>query len=68
MDIENCVDYRTFILQFSICLTAIKGAIIHAVIHNKLKLRRVSAYVFVGNKASAGLLEKLGFKKEGLMR
>jgi len=55
-------------LQFSICLTAIKGAIIHAVIHNKLKLRRVSAYVFVGNKASAGLLEKLGFKKEGLMR
>ena len=35
---------------------------------NELKIVRVSANVFVDNKASAGLLEKNGFVKEGLLR
>lgn len=34
----------------------------------KLKLRRVQAGVFRGNKASAGLLKSLGFKCEGCLR
>jgi len=33
--IENCVDYATWILQFSICLTALKYHLINAVIHNQ---------------------------------
>jgi len=35
---------------------------------NKLKLRRVYADVFSGNPASGKLLEKFGFKNEGLAR
>ena len=34
----------------------------------KLKLVRLQAEVYVENKASANLLKKLGFKKEGLKR
>ena len=34
----------------------------------KLKLVRLQADVFVENKASANLLKKIGFKKEGLKR
>jgi len=35
---------------------------------SKLKLVRLQADVFVENKASANLLKKVGFKKEGLKR
>ena len=35
---------------------------------NKLKLRRVYAYVFTKNKTSARVLEKNGYKFEGLLR
>ena len=35
---------------------------------NKLKLKRIYAYVFVFNKASARVLEKVGFKLEGKLR
>jgi [ribosomal protein S5]-alanine N-acetyltransferase len=35
---------------------------------NKLKLRRLEAMVFVGNPSSGLLLEKYGFKLEGLKR
>ncbi len=35
---------------------------------NSLKLRRVSAPIFAGNPSSGKLLEKYGFKKEGLKR
>jgi hypothetical protein len=34
-DIDNCITRSSFILQFSICLTAIKSVINHAVIHKK---------------------------------
>jgi len=34
----------------------------------KLKLRRLEAEVFAGNKASAGLLKKFGFRYEGTTR
>ena len=36
--IENCVAYATFILQFSICLTARQCHLTNAVIHNSLKI------------------------------
>ena len=35
---------------------------------NKLKLKRIYAYVFKKNKNSARVLEKNGFKAEGLLR
>ncbi|WHH58399.1 GNAT family protein [Petroclostridium sp. X23] len=35
---------------------------------NFLHLNRIEAYVMVGNHQSASLLNKLGFKKEGLLR
>ena len=35
---------------------------------DNLKLRRVSAYVFLKNNASARVLEKNGYRKEGLLR
>lgn len=35
---------------------------------NKLRLRRIEAGVFYGNTSSGKLLEKFGFKKEGLKR
>ncbi len=35
---------------------------------NELNLRRIYAPVFVDNKASARVLEKAGFSREGLMR
>ena len=35
---------------------------------NKLKLRRIEAEVFQGNPSSGKMLEKFGFKKEGLKR
>jgi RimJ/RimL family protein N-acetyltransferase len=35
---------------------------------NKLKLRRIEAEVFEGNPSSGKLLEKYGFKKEGVKR
>ena len=35
---------------------------------NKLKLKRIYALVFVKNKASARVLEKNGYKREGLMK
>lgn len=35
---------------------------------NKLKLRRIWGPIFVGNPSSGKLLEKFGFKKEGIMR
>jgi len=35
---------------------------------NKLKLRRLEAEVYVGNPASGKLLEKFGFKREGMRR
>ncbi len=35
---------------------------------NKLKLRRLSAEVYPGNLGSIKLLEKFGFKKEGVLR
>ena len=35
---------------------------------DKLKLRRLEAEVYAGNKKSAGLLKKLGFKLEGVAR
>ena len=34
---------------------------------NKLKLKRIYATVFAGNRKSAGVLEKNGFKLEGLL-
>lgn len=34
----------------------------------KLKLRRIYAHIFLKNKASARVLEKNNYKKEGLMR
>ncbi len=35
---------------------------------NRLKLRRISAYVFLKNNASARVLEKNGYRKEGLLK
>lgn len=35
---------------------------------NKFKLKRIDAYPFTYNKASARVLEKAGFKKEGIKR
>lgn len=35
---------------------------------NKLKLRRLEAGVYTGNNPSSALLERFGFKKEGLKR
>jgi len=35
---------------------------------SRLKLRRLEGEVFVGNKASAGLLKKFGFEYEGTRR
>lgn len=35
---------------------------------NKLKLRRINAFIFTGNPSSGKLLEKFGFKKEGEKR
>jgi RimJ/RimL family protein N-acetyltransferase len=34
----------------------------------KLKLRRIEVSAFVGNKASNGLIRKLGFRYEGMKR
>ena len=34
----------------------------------KLKLKRIYAYVFTKNKASAKVLEKNGYKREGLLK
>jgi len=34
----------------------------------KLRLRKISVDAFIHNKASNGLLKKLGFKKEGVLR
>lgn len=36
--------------------------------YNKLRLKRIYAYVFSKNKASARVLEKNGYKYEGLLR
>jgi ribosomal-protein-alanine N-acetyltransferase len=44
---------------------------LHLVIHygfSSLKLNRIQALVLPGNTASAGLLAKLGFREEGLLR
>ena len=35
---------------------------------NRLKLRRLEAFVFKGNEGSQGLAKKLGFKQEGIMK
>lgn len=35
---------------------------------NKLNLKRIYAYVFTKNKASARVLEKNGYKREGLLK
>lgn len=35
---------------------------------NKLKLKRIYAHIFLFNRASARVLEKAGYKKEGLLR
>lgn len=35
---------------------------------NKYKLKRIQAHVFISNKASARVLEKTGFKLEGLLK
>ena len=45
--IENCVGYITYILQFSICLTAIECNLNHPFIHikNLNKCRRNFQYV-----------------------
>lgn len=34
----------------------------------QMQLNRIEAYVMTGNEASMGLLQKLGFRKEGLLR